>query len=238
MLRDAPAVGVDVRADETDLHRRASSSGPCSAGSRDRDRCHRAGSALTRVRGSRTSRSWRPKVRTWPDVPWNDPWKTVSWATTAARTSAAVRPGNSVHPTPIAPSACASLLPTIARPFSSAKLTTRECRPARRHRRVERLQRIGVESLVGSVQQPADDPALRAQRVQDQWMGGDRQPPASWISATVALRVGADGSAGPRTARGRGLRLEISSPTITSARIPRSAAIAEPPAPRRCGRGR
>src|SRR5207249_3372536 len=47
-------------------------------------------------------------------------------------------------------------------------------RPPQR-RGVEGLERIGAEARVGLAQQPAEDEALGAERVRDQWMGRDRE---------------------------------------------------------------
>ena len=95
-------------------------------------------------------------------------------AAIAARRSAAVRPGNVVQPVPIAIAWWASLLPTAGSPCSWAKATTRLCQG--------RPSIVGLNASsasgrrrVSSSEEAPEHPALGAQRVRHQWMGGDRE---------------------------------------------------------------
>ena len=86
-----------------------------------------------------------------------------------------MRPGNVVQPIPIASTAWASLLPTVGEAVLAANRTTRPCHGGAERRRVERLDRVGPDARVRVVDEPAQDPALGAERVRHERVGRDRE---------------------------------------------------------------
>ena len=188
----------------------------CSArDSRGRGPCRRAGSGRrprrgrrgrTCAAGGRTSRAGPTDRGTSRGGP--------SRAATIARAGRRrCRPGTSSS-RPIAPSACASLLPTGARPCSAAKRTTRVPRSCRA-RRVERLDRVRAEArLVGEEGRAGPSPGRRAGRARAGGPGS-RSRPGRGPRRPAQVRNGL--TAASRNSPSRWPpRVVISSPTTTS----------------------
>ena len=236
-----PVLRVDVRADEADLHRALALAGvgpPARVVARRPEVA--AGIAVvaagpvapdpTGDLGAGVAAALAELLPERPELAGRGvevpPWSVVR-VSMARRRLAASSPGNVVQPLAIASSACASLLPTRARPCWSANRTTRWCH--------------GLPRLVGlNVSRPsgwaAGSGSSRRRRSIQPWAhrgraraGGpgsrDHPPRGSRGSWCAACDTG--GSAGRRQSASKWPpRVVTSSPTTTSTRRPRSRAIA------------
>ena len=140
----------------------------------------------------------------------------------AARRSSAVRPGNVDQPVPIA-TACVGVA-VADRRRGRAPRRTRTTRPCHGRPSIVGLNASiasGPDARVAVGEQPPEHPALGAQRVRDERMGGDRE-------AALLVDLGDRRPQRLRSGRTRSSMnsasrwppsVETSSPTITSARM-------------------
>ena len=185
VLGDAAVLGVDVRADEADLHRRprrpglvARRAGQPAAGIAVVAAGAVATDAAARPRRGRRRprlRSCCPNTPSWPAVPWNDAAVVVVPVSMARRRSAAVRPSKAVQPLPIAPEGVGVAVAHRGQAVSIGEAHDPIVPRSAERGRVERLERVGSDRRVRIVEQPAQHPALGAQRVRDERMGRDGQ---------------------------------------------------------------
>ena len=200
VLVHAAGQRVDVRRDEADLHRRGSlrAAAPLVAvrlrpprlverggrwraarDSRGRDPCRRGGPgrrrrpgrrARTCGAGGRTSPSW-PPVAVERAVVVGLRRRGSPPAGPSAVAAGERRPARSRS----ARASWASLLPTVGQPVLGREADDAAVPRPPERRRVERLDRVGPDARVRVGEQPAQDPALGAQRVGHERVGRDRE---------------------------------------------------------------